>query len=128
MKTVLIDTDILIDFFKKQEKAERLISKLTSEFDPVISILSISELCAGWNQKEASFFLPKLYRLVRVEPITLEIAEKAGLLRHEYKKKGRELGLADCLIAATALCSDAYLLTRNIKDYPFSDLEFYPRF
>ena len=48
---------------------------------------------------------------------TLEICEQWGMLRARRRLMGKPLGMADGLIAATALCSGMALVTRNVSDF-----------
>ena len=41
----------------------------------------------------------------------------------ELRSKGKTMGIADAIIAATALQFGTPLLTNNIEHYPFSDLK-----
>jgi predicted nucleic acid-binding protein len=53
----------------------------------------------------------------RILPVTQAIAERWGVLSGERQIVGRPLGMADGLIAATALEHDLVLVTRNGRDY-----------
>ncbi len=86
--TYLIDTDVLVDFFKHKEPAKGLIEKLSSNSTLALSPLTITELRSGWTSEQADFLLPRLYALCAVVPVTKEIAEQAGKWRQEYKSKG----------------------------------------
>ena len=121
-----MDSDILMDFFKKKEEAVNLITKLIEKGNLAVSILSVTELRAGWSKEQAKFFLQRLYKLVEIKNITKEIAELAGEFRWEYKTKGITLPAIDTLIAATAIVEDYRLVTRNKKDYPMPQLKLYP--
>jgi predicted nucleic acid-binding protein len=55
------------------------------------------------------------------EPVNESIAELAGNLRR--KTKSHQLWLDDTLIAATAIQSNATLVTKNAKHYPFKNLK-----
>ena len=48
---------------------------------------------------------------------TLEICEQWGVMRARRRVAGRPLGMADGLIAATALNSGMAIVTRNTKDF-----------
>jgi len=125
MTTYLIDSDILMDFFKKKKEAVNLILELDGKGELAASILSITELRSGWTVRETEFFLPRLYKLMLIWEITREIAELAGKFRQEYKSKGILLPVIDVLIASTAIVSGSELVTRNKKDFPMPEIKFY---
>lgn len=122
----LLDSDILIDFFKKKDYATTLVNTFVKEGTVVTSALSVAELRMGWNDEEAAFYLPRFYKLFRIEPVTKEIAERAGALRRNSRRAGRTLPTIDTLIAATALHLDATLVTNNVKDFPIPTLKLAP--
>lgn len=125
MKTYLIDSDVLIDFFKQKEEAIALLKLLGEEGNLVISALSVTELRSGWTEKEAKMYLPLLYNLASVISISAEVAEQAGAYKEKYRKKGITLPIVDALIAATAIVFAYCLVTRNRKDYPLPELDMY---
>lgn len=125
MNGYLIDTHIFIDFFKKREEARRLIVDLAEKGKPSASILSVTELRAGWSEKEAKFFLPRFYKLFFIEPLTLKIAESAGKLMFDYKRKGVQLGTVDTLIAGTAIEKGLVLITRDRVLRSIAELKVY---
>lgn len=125
MKTYQIETDVLIDLFNKRTEAKELIERLAETGNIVISAVSVAEVRAGWSEKKASLYLPHLYALAEVVPLTQKIAELAGELRYEYRIKGKMLPTIDTFIAATALTNDHCLVTRNMKDYQIPKLELY---
>ncbi len=55
--------------------------------------------------------------LFPVLPITPEIAKTGGLFKRDYHES-RVIGLADALMAATAVTESAELKTLNTKHYP----------
>ena len=59
----------------------------------------------------------ELERATDFIPVNDQIASLAGRLRAEVQKKGKQLSLADGLIAATAAVTKSTLATRNVKDF-----------
>jgi predicted nucleic acid-binding protein len=53
----------------------------------------------------------------RILPVTVPVAERWGVLSGEYRLQGRQVKVADGLIAATALHHGLTLVTRNVKDF-----------
>jgi predicted nucleic acid-binding protein len=123
--TYLLDTDILIDFFKFKEPAKGLLQQLSKSSTFALSALTITELRSGWTAEQADRLLTELYALCMVEPVSKEIAQQAGIWRQEYKRRGMQLGTPDTVIAATAYLQEFCLVTRNTKDYPMPELRLY---
>jgi predicted nucleic acid-binding protein len=120
--TYLIDTDVMIDFFKHKDPDKSPIVSLSKQGTIALSALTITELRSGWTNKQADFLMPRLYALCSVVPVSREIAEQAGIWRGEYKNKGLSLATVDTVIAATAYLNNYPLLTNNVKDYPMPEL------
>ena len=53
----------------------------------------------------------------RILPVNEAIAERWGVLTGQCRLKGRQLKVADGLIAATALEHGLTIVTRNLKDF-----------
>jgi len=125
-KRILLDTDILVDFFHNQRYAKGLLTEFLLKGNLYISILSVVELRTGFTSQQASLLLPKLYKTVVIVNLSLEIAELAGKFRFEYRSQGISLPTVDTLIAATAITKNYFLATRNKKDFPMRQLKLYP--
>lgn len=121
MRSVLIDTDIAIDFLRGEHYALGLIEPLLGNNTAFLSILTVYELHAGMREKERNK-TEDFIDACTIELITPEIAIKGGDLRRHYKEKGITLTAIDCLIAATAAIKGYKIATRNIKHYPEKDL------
>jgi predicted nucleic acid-binding protein len=126
MKTYLFDSDVLIDFFNQQVYAVRLVERLSEHGQAAISVLSLAELCSGWDETQRTHYLPHLQQLFEQVPVSPAIAERAGAYRHAYQRKHVALPTINALIAATAAEQHRCLITRNSKDYPMPELELYP--
>ena len=88
--------------------------------------MSVAELYAGArggvNEPE-QLALSNFLNLFSIVPVTVDIAKAGGLYRRDYAGS-HGVGVADAVIAATAVLSDAELKTLNVKHYPmFKGLE-----
>lgn len=104
MPDLLVDTDVLVDHLRGARR-----------FDPAAATVAYSaitraELFAGRASEEAT--VRTLLDPFRELPVERAVAELGGRLRRE-----RGVGIADALIAATALVHDLVLLTRNVRHF-----------
>ena len=120
----LVDSDILIDYLRGHPLAIRFV---TDQADRVIvSAISVAELCAGVRGRDRDseqLALANFLGLFPIIPVSADIAKAGGLYRRDYGRS-HGVGLADAVVAATAVSCDATLKTLNIKHYPmFKGLE-----
>lgn len=112
---VLFDTDVLVDFLRGNTKATALLKAQTGNL--AISTIVAAELYAGVRGDEELETLDALLSLFRVIPVSAGLAREGGLLKNTYAKS-HGTGLADAIIAATAISEKATLKTLNTKHYP----------
>jgi predicted nucleic acid-binding protein len=117
MQTVLIDTDVAIDFLRGEPYARDLLLPLWDLSRAYLSVLTIYELHAGMKEKERESTNDFIGACL-IEPVTQEIAAKGGEWRASYREKGITLTAVDCLIASTALLQGHKIATRNVRHYP----------
>ena len=121
MQTVMIDTDVAIDFLKGNNYAKELLTQLISSDLAYLSILSVYELHAGMRENER-IKTQDFISACNLELVTMDIAIKAGELRRHYKTQGITLTSIDCLITATAIIRKFRIATRNKNHYPDKSL------
>jgi predicted nucleic acid-binding protein len=114
-KSLLIDTDILIDYLCEFPPAVEYLE--SSEEDLCTSSVVVAELYSGVLEGKERQALGSLLSVFEVKPIDAELVERGGLLRRDYGPK-HGTGLADALIAATAQQSGAELVTLNARHFP----------
>jgi len=84
-----------------------------------LSLLSIYELYAGMRPKEKQA-TDDFINICHIEPVTRELAQKAGEYRYKYQLRGITLSIVDCFIAETARINTHQIATNNKKHYPES--------
>jgi predicted nucleic acid-binding protein len=122
-KKYLFDTDVLIAYLRGYPQAVELLKALAAQgFDFLISPVTIIEIEAGIRdtEKEKTYELLDIFEVCDVDR---SIAHSAGSSLRKYRKKGVTLGLADVIIAATALTHHLTLVTYNTNHYPMSNLQ-----
>lgn len=114
-KTLLIDTDVLVDYLREFAPAVEYLESL--EDDLCTSSIVVAELYGGVREGRERQALDSLLSVFEIMPIEADLAERGGLLRRDYAPK-HGTGLADALIAATAQQRGAELVTLNAKHFP----------
>ncbi len=116
MKTILFDTDYLIDFLRGKPATRDIITQALYQGIAFISILSVYELYAGMRPDEEQATADCI-NAFRIEPVTLEISKQAGIKRFSYRQRGITLSIVDCIISETARTNKHLVATMNKKDY-----------
>lgn len=117
MQSVLIDTDIAIDYLRGSEEAACLLEQLWNNNKAHLSILSAYELYAGMRATEKDV-TEDFINACNIEPVTMQMAKKAGDMYRHWRGKGVTITSIDCLIAATAALNKHKIATRNKGHYP----------
>lgn len=124
--TVLLDTTVLIDVLRNKRNRRALLAELVeSGHTLATAAINIGEVYSGMRpeeQAQTDVFLNSL----ECYPLTAATARRAGSLKFEWAQKGQTLTLADMIVAATSLEHNLTLMTDNRKDFPLSNLNFYP--
>lgn len=114
---ILVDTSILIDYFRKQNKEKTILYQLFSENeDLAISVITKYELMLGSNAQQDLFWIALLQK-VNVISLDESIIDETVKIKKELKAKNQEIGLADMLIAATAKFHQLKLATLNVNHF-----------
>lgn len=122
LKSLLIDSDVLIDHLRKQKIAlDFLTAEVESESLLLVSVISRVEIFAGIKKGEEET-VHSLFTILTSVDVDVSIADKAGEYLSKYSKS-HALNIGDALIAATAKEMSLKLVTRNVKHYPMKDIE-----
>ena len=115
MSSMLIDTDVLIDFLRGLEQAKNFVASLPEQV--FISAITVAELHVGVRNAKERAALTEFLDTLDAIAVDAELAAEGGLLRRDYGKS-HGVGLNDALIAATVLKNRLQLVTLNAKHYP----------
>jgi predicted nucleic acid-binding protein len=114
-RPILLDTDVLVDFFRGRSKAVAFINAHSDRI--ILSAVVVAELFAGAKGSAEEGSLEEFVSLFRVVPVNVAIAKAGGLYKSKFGKS-HGVGLADAILAATAEAENAELKTLNTKHYP----------
>jgi len=118
----VVDTDIAIDFLRQRDYAGELLERWAGEGLLAISTITHLEIYQGMKAGEdraTNAFLDGLLSIL----VDVPIARRAGRLLGNLRSKGKTIGIADAIIAATTLELGVPLLTNNVEHYPFPGLK-----
>ena len=117
----LIDTDILSEFFRENEKVVYHTNNYLQEYSSVsLSIISYYEILNGLLYKDARKQLKKFNGFVEINtvlPLSVHAAILAAEIYADLRRKRETIGHTDSLIAGIALANDLELVTNNIKHF-----------
>lgn len=117
MQKVVLDSDIIIDHFRKGSDIfdGLLVASAENKTKVYLPGIVYTEINGGQDSRKANKLnqieqLPIYFEFI---PADQQISQQAGFLIRDYSN----LGTADSIVAATALSLNAKLATRNKKDF-----------
>jgi predicted nucleic acid-binding protein len=111
----LLDTSVLIDVLRGSAAATDWLAGLDEV--PLCSEITRTEVLRGVRSPERTR-TEQLLDALRWAPVDETTSRRAGELGRRHRRSHRALGVADLLIAATAMVHDAELATGNVRHYP----------
>jgi predicted nucleic acid-binding protein len=125
MAIYLLDTSVIIDALNRKQGRWELLASLVEAGDTLAcSVVTLSEIFAGVRPQEIPLTERFLNALDHYD-LDSQLARAAGLLKNEWARKGRTIGIVDMMIAATALAHNLVLMTDNRKDFAMPQLTLY---
>jgi len=117
---VLVDTSVLIDFFKGKDNISAAVSSLLQTNRVVITGIIIAELLQGMNNLKEELSLTGLLEGVHISEVSTGIWIKAGRTALALRKKGINLPLTDVAIATLAIEHNlsVFTLDRHFEQIP----------
>jgi predicted nucleic acid-binding protein len=116
-KIILVDTSILIDYFRKTDKQNSVLISLFDEgYDFTISVITYYEIYSGTTENQISFW-QNLLQKTKVLFLDEIVAQVAVDINNELKRKRKQIEIADLFIAATAIANKFPFATLNKKHF-----------
>jgi tRNA(fMet)-specific endonuclease VapC len=116
-KIILVDTSILIDYYRKTEKEKSIWIKLVREgYSFAISAVTKYEIYSGATPSQLAFW-DSVLQAITVLPLDEASVDTAVSMNKMLKRKRKQIDIADLFIAATAVTNKMSLATLNRKHF-----------
>lgn len=116
-KLILVDTSILIDYYRKINKEKTfLVSLVLQQYSFSISAITKYEILSGSTQSQINFW-DEIFRAFIIYPFDEITVDTAVGLNSDLKKKRKQIDIADLFIAATAVTHNLPMATLNKKHF-----------
>lgn len=113
-RLIILDTDVVIDFFTGISPEAEGVLKLISQEEAALTAISVFELYAGVEGKRRLDQIETFIRDLTILPLDVIEAALAGKIFTQLKSKGHLIGNHDILIAAICLANGLPLYTKNV--------------
>jgi tRNA(fMet)-specific endonuclease VapC len=110
---VLIDTSIVIEHLRKQNRQKSILYNIVDTYALFISTIVEFELYVVATDESKRRDIQEILAWCVVLPFTSNIAQTAAVIYQQLRAKNQQLEIRDILIAATALAHDLPLMTLN---------------
>ena len=110
---ILIDTDILIDYFQNKKEAVQWVEQLDEEV--FITYLTKMELLAGSRNKTEMNKIKKYLNYMTLDINNIILESAVTIFQNHYLKDG--IGILDSIICSTAIYYHIDFYSRNLKHY-----------
>ncbi len=121
MKPSMVDTDILSEFLRGNEKVIANVDEHLKEHGYIsLSIITYYEILNGLLYKDAKKQLKRFQEFVKLNkviPLTLRLAKEAAQIQAKLRKRGKAIGHTDTLIAGIAMSNKLQLISNNTAHF-----------
>ncbi len=116
-KVILVDTSILIDYYRKTDKSNSIwVALVRQGYSFSISAITKYEIYSGATQNQLAFW-DNVLQAISVIPFNEITVDTAITINRALKRKRKQIDLADLFIAATAAAYNLPFATLNKKHF-----------
>lgn len=116
-RTVLLDSSIIIEYFRKEKKSKSILYQLSDKYRFCLSTITIFEIKIGLKTERQWNDYRTLTKAIEILPIDEFCVDEAVKIYHHLKEQNKLIELADLLIAATAITNSLPLATLNTRHF-----------
>lgn len=114
---ILVDTSILIDYYRKTVKENSTwISLVRQGYSFAISSVTKYEIFSGASKSQLSFW-QNVFDAIYIIPLDEKCVDMAISINIGLKKRRKQIDLADLFIGATALANGLSIATLNKRHF-----------
>lgn len=114
---IMIDTSILIDFYRKSDKTNSVWYKLVKQnYVFAVSTVTKYEIYAGATESQLEFW-DSVFKNITILSFDEKTTNEAVNINAILKKKNKQIAIADLFIAATAVVWRFPFVTLNKKHF-----------
>ena len=114
---VLVDTSIIIDFFRKKKKSKSILWKVKDSSKCSMSSITLFELLSGAKNEQHFEDIKIISNWIETIYLDDEIAKLSAMIYRDLKKGNQLIEFRDIFIAATAQHHQFSLATLNVKHF-----------
>jgi len=121
MRPVLFDTNLLIYALADKQPYSSFYRSVIEKDAFALSSIVVAEFLSKATPKEAQA-MDVLLNAFPVYSVDVKVSLQAAKYRKYYLARRKKIALPDCLIGATCKIHSCTLATRNVCNYPMSDI------
>lgn len=116
-EVVLLDTSILIEYYRKKDKSKSVLFRLFQTYSIfAVSAVTHFEIYTGSGNEQIDFW-NDFFQEITVLPFNAEVSKEAANIDAILKRKRKQIAIPDLFIAATAIYHNIPLVTLNKKHF-----------
>jgi tRNA(fMet)-specific endonuclease VapC len=112
-RKVIVDTSILIDYFRKQKKEKSILYNLNLNYEIAISIITEFEFLVGFENTKELSFIDNMFGFFEIIPFDSKCVKTAVNIYRQLKKDSKLIPAPDLFIASTSISHNLDIATLN---------------